>query len=211
MQNDVQLFVRDAYKNGASADEIRGALKSAGWQQDEIENALGMYAGVAFGSPVPKRKPYLSAREAFMYLLLFLTLYLSSISFGTLIFQYVNIWLPDALQPSYLMNDTMDAIRMSTSMLIVSFPVFMFMSWLMAKGIEKDPDKRSSRIRKWLTYITLFIAAGVIIGDLVTLVYNLLRGELTLRFDLKILTILVIAGTIFGYYLWDLRKEEQKS
>jgi hypothetical protein len=38
----------------------------------------------------------------------------------------------------------------------------------------------------------------------------LLGGELTIRFFLKVLTIAVIAGTIFGYYLWDLRREEEE-
>jgi hypothetical protein len=59
-----------------------------------------------------------------------------------------------------------------------------------------------------LTYITLFVAAGVLIGDLISLVFNFLGGELTVRFVLKVLTVGVIAGTIFGHYLWDLRKEE---
>ena len=60
------------------------------------------------------------------------------------------------------------------------------------------------------TYLTLFVAASVLIGDFITLVYNLLGGELTTRFMLKVLTIAVIAGTIFFYYLPDLRLEDTK-
>ena len=56
--------------------------------------------------------------------------------------------------------------------------------------------------------MTLVIAAGALIGDTTTLVYNLLGGELTLRFVLKVLVVAFIAGGIFGYYLWDLRREE---
>ena len=33
-------------------------------------------------------------------------------------------------------------------------------------------------------------------------------GDLSLRFVLKVLVVGVIAGTVFGYYLWDLRQEE---
>ena len=63
--------------------------------------------------------------------------------------------------------------------------------------------QRSSAI-----YLTLFIAAGCLIGDMTTLVYQLLGGELTVRFMLKVIVVGAIAGTVFGYYLHDLRREE---
>lgn len=208
MNSELSLFVRESLAKGVSRKEIQGNLKKAGWQDDEVRQALGAYADMTSAVPVPRRRPYLNAREAFLYLVLFLTLYISAVSFGTLVFQYINNWLPD---PVLGLNANIDAIRFSTSSLIIAFPVFYFVSWIVAKAIRKDPDKRSSKIRKWLTYITLFIAAGIIIGDLITLVFNLLGGELTLRFVLKVLTVGGIAGVIFGYYLWDLRKEEKES
>lgn len=51
----------------------------------------------------------------------------------------------------------------------------------------------------------------VLVGDMITLVYNLLGGELTARFVLKIVVAGVIAGAIFGYYLTDLRHEEKEA
>jgi len=101
------------------------------------------------------------------------------------------------------------SIRMAVASLIVAFPIYMWLSQLTLKEVRRDPEKKSSKIRKWLTYITLFIAAGVIIGDLITLIFNLLGGDLTTRFVLKVVVVLVIAGMIFGYYLWDLRTEEK--
>jgi hypothetical protein len=47
----------------------------------------------------------------------------------------------------------------------------------------------------------------VIIGDLVSTINTLLTGEITVRFILKALTILIVAGIIFGYYLDDVRRE----
>jgi hypothetical protein len=64
-------------------------------------------------------------------------------------------------------------------------------------------------VRRWLTYLTLFIAACVLIGDFVSLVYNVLGGELTVRFVLKVLTVGIIAGTVFWYYLSELRLDER--
>ena len=48
----------------------------------------------------------------------------------------------------------------------------------------------------------------MLIGDVTTLVYNALGGELTIRFLLKIVTVALIAGTAFVYYLRDLRRDE---
>jgi hypothetical protein len=210
MTNELTLFVKEALERGQTRDQIKGALEQAGWQADEIRNALQAYADLSFPIPVPRRKPYLNAREAFLYLLLFLTLYWSSFSFGQLLYQFINRAYPDALMPFSYMGDT-STIRMDVASLLIAFPVFLWISWFLAKGIAKDPEKRSSKIRKWLTYLTLFIAAGIIIGDLIALVFNLLAGELTPRFILKVLTVGGIAGAIFGYYLMELRKDETAS
>ena len=72
------------------------------------------------------------------------------------------------------------------------------------------PTKRASKIRRRLTYVTLFIASCVLIGDFTYVVYSFLGGELTVRFVLKALVVAVIAGTAFGYYLWDLRANERE-
>ena len=83
------------------------------------------------------------------------------------------------------------------------------MSRLMNRETMVDPTKRMSPVRRWLTYLTLFIAASVLIGDVTTLVYSLLGGELTTRFVLKVLVVAAIAGTVFWFYVSDLRVDEQ--
>lgn len=206
MASELQSFVKAALEHGQSRKSIKDVLKKAGWPADEIVTAMDAYAELEFPIPVPRRKPYLSAREAFMYLVMFLTLYISAVSFGTLLFQFINKWYPD---PLLYMSPNISAIREAASSLIISYPVFVFVAWRLERAIRRDPEKRTSKVRKWLTYVTLFIAAGVIIGDLITLVSNLLRGELTTPFVLKVIVVGVIAGTIFGYYLIDLRKEEK--
>jgi hypothetical protein len=90
----------------------------------------------------------------------------------------------------------------------VAFPVFLYLSWLTSRDIALDPNKRASKVRRWLTYLTLFVAACALIGDVTVLVYNLLGGELTVRFLLKVVTVAAIAGTAFAYYLRDLRQDE---
>lgn len=205
-------FVKDALARGQSRASIEDALLQAGWKADQVKHALGAFAQVdKFPIPVPKPKPYLSAREAFMYLVLFTTLYLTTFNLGRLIFQFINLGFPDPAAYYDFVNSARQAIRFSVSSLIIAFPIFMYLSLLIGRAIKRDPSKRASKVRKWLTYMTLFVAAGVIIGDLTALVYGLLGGELSLRFALKALTVGVIAGGIFGYYLWDLQQEERET
>ncbi|MDD5252197.1 MAG: DUF5671 domain-containing protein [Patescibacteria group bacterium] len=209
MTEDLKSFIKDALVAKLPRPQIQSALEAAGWPKEEIVNALALFAESDFPLPVPRPKPYMSAREAFIYLLMFLCLYLSAWSFGAIIFSLVNQWLPD-LATGY-QQPIGEAVRMPIAMLVVSFPVYFTLTWRTVQAVKRDTEKRASKIRKWLTYLTLFVAAGTIIGDLIALLYNLLGGELTLRFGLKVLTVLFIAGMIFGYYLWDLRNEEKKA
>jgi hypothetical protein len=147
-------------------------------------------------------------KDVFLHLLAILTLYASAIAFIALIFQYINVLIPDPLemQGGYALQSSYQAIRWAIASLIVIFPVYIFSVWYLNKNYIASPEKRNLRIRKWLIYFTLFAAALIIIGDLVALIFNLLGGELTTRFLLKVLTVFFVAGSVFYYYLWDLRR-----
>jgi len=101
-------------------------------------------------------------------------------------------------------------MRSALAALVIVFPVFFWVSWFLKKDIAKFPEKKELKIRKWLLYLTLFVAALVIIGDLVTLVRNFLEGELSQRFVLKVIAILFIAGSVFLHYLSELKEDVQK-
>jgi len=200
-------FVKDALSRGVSRQQIEQVLRSSGWPPEQVHSALAAFAPVDFPIPVPRPRPSLSAREAFMYLLLFTTLYLVAYNLGSLLFDIVNRMFPDpaAFRPDQYARDSM---RWSISSLIVALPVFLYMAHLAGQQVERDRTKRSSPIRRWLTYLTLFNAACVLIGDVVTLVYNVLGGEVTARFASKVIVVAAIAGTIFWYYLSELRSDE---
>lgn len=149
-------------------------------------------------------------KDFFLHLLAMVTLYGGAVSFTVLIFQYVNVLLPDVLEGDgyYRLRGAYSIIRWQIASLIIVFPTYVLTSWRLAKDYDRDPEKRNLRIRRWLIYFTLFVAALIIIGDLVTLVYNLLGGETTPRFLFKIAAVLFVAGSVFGYYFWDLRKHK---
>lgn len=164
---------------------------------------------IDFPLPVPKPKPYLSARETFFYLLLFVTLYISAFNFGNLLFIFIDQAFPDPAMMAPNADWISFRIRGAVSALVVAFPLFLYLSRKIANELQNTPAGRSSGVRRWLTYLTLFIAACIILGDVSALLFNLLGGELTVRFVFKALVVAVIAGTVFIYYLKGLRREER--
>lgn len=95
------------------------------------------------------------------------------------------------------------------STVVVAFPVFLYVAWLLGRELRADVTKRASRIRRQLTYLTLLVAAAFLIGDVTTLIYNFLGGDMTVRFVLKVVTVAIIAGAGFWYYLRELRQDER--
>jgi len=199
-------FIDSALRAGKSRDEISHALADAGWSKEQVDDGLKFFADVPFTVPVPRPRAQLSARDAFLYLLMFGTLYVSAFQFGNLLFSFINLALPDGLN-QFAEQRAEQAIRWAIASLIIAFPVAVWLHTKLQREVQRDPTRRQSAVRRWLTYLTLLIAAGVIVGDGITLTYNLLSGELTLRFILKALVIAGIAGSGFFYFLRMIRHD----
>ena len=144
-------------------------------------------------------------RDVFLHLLAIVMLYWSAVSFITLLWQTINHFMPDVL--NYYPAGITEPLRFAVASLIIVFPVFILTSWYLNKIYRREYVVRESKIRKWLLYLTLFVASITVIVDLVVVVLNLLAGDATLKFILKALSVLVVAVVIFGYYLDDVRKE----
>jgi len=145
-------------------------------------------------------------RDVFLHLLAIVTLYWSAVSFVTLMWQYINYFFPDTLN-YFSYSGFNEIIRFAVSSLIIVFPLFILVSWFLNRIYAKETVVRESKIRKWLLYLTLFVTSLIIIGDLVTVINIFLGGEITARFTLKALSLIVVAGVIFGYYLDDVRRD----
>ena len=123
-----------------------------------------------------------------------------------LIFEYVNEIFPDPLINGGFGAD-LSQMRTSISILLIMFPVYLGMTLFLRKDVIAHPEKRDGGFRKFFMYLTLFIAALTLIIDLVTLVNSFLMGDLSTHFSLKVLTVLIVAGAVFAYYFWDMKRE----
>ena len=148
-------------------------------------------------------KPKTSPKDFFLHVGAMLTLYVSAISLINLLFDVINVAFPDQLQ-SYV-DPYSYSLRLSVAALIILYPLYLFLMRTIRVDSEMHPEKREVGVRKWLTYLTLFVAGIAVVVDLITLINTFLGGEITTRFVLKVLTVLLVAGVVFGYYLYDLR------
>lgn len=206
--DQLQNFVRESLAAGRTRPEIEQALRRAGWSEEQVEDALAAWSAIEFPIPVPSPRPYVSAREAFLYLVLYTSLFTSAYSLGEMLFIFIERGFPD---PARGTNAWFEYdLRWAIARLVVSLPVFLFTAHRIGRMLRRDPGKQGSPVRKWLTYIALFIAGLFVVGDVVTLVSYALGGDLTVRFLLKVATVALIAGTIFLYYLHELGRDERK-
>lgn len=154
-------------------------------------------------------EPKTTPKDVFLHLLMMVMLYIGVISLIALSFAYIDYQYPDPL--TYYPGDTLDTIRFSSSMLVVAFPLLLLFSWFIQRDLRQNPKKHELRFGKWLTYLTLFVAAITIIIDLIQLVHHFYSGDLTTPFTLKVLSVLIITGAVFGYYIWDVQSEPHNS
>lgn len=207
---ELRGYVRRAIETGQPRDRIHATLLRAGWSEAQALRALESWAELPGPLAVPRPRAQVSAREAFLYLTLFAALYLTAWYLGALVFDLIEIAVPDPAEAGWRDLARGGSIRWAVAALVVAVPLYLSLTRKMNREMAADPVRRHSSVRQWLGHMTLFIAALVVIGALMTTVYNLLAGELTLRFVLKVLTVTGIAAAIFGYYRADLRTEPHR-
>ncbi len=209
MASSLHAFIAHARGKNMDHQTIRMLLLSAGWKEKDIASAL---ASETLTMTIPLPSDTGSARDAFFHLLAFTTLYATVISLVLLAFTYIGRWFPDAAMMDYAYANSSDfsTIRWSIAVIVISFPMFLFLSRVLHREFLSKPEKLNSGVRRWLTYLTLFVTACALIGDGITLLFTLLSGELTLRFILKVLAVLVLSGLPFGYYFSVLRIEHDQ-
>lgn len=149
-----------------------------------------------------------SARDFFLYLLGSISLYYVAVWLITLWFQYVNYFFPTGNYGGRV-NESM---KFAVASLIIVFPIYIALVWYLGKLVDREPERKALGIGRWLSYLTLAAAAVTIVISLVTLVFNLLEGEFTLRFLLKTFSVLLVAAMVFVYYFFDIKhKPEHKN
>ncbi len=205
--DQLRAFIDAAKSKDVADDFLVNLLKNKGWSERRIYAAFAGYYERLLSTPVPERGARIEyAGDAFLYLLAFISLSAWAFAAGSIFDSLIDRWITSALDypnPSSFRSQVAGQI----ATIIVAFPIFALVTRSIAANISRRPDLADSGVRKWLTYIALVLTAMCLIGDGIWFLTSYLTGELTLRFVLKALVLLVLAGSIFSYYLASVRHD----
>lgn len=154
-------------------------------------------------------------RVGFFFLCLgvLITLITSVVSFLNLVFDTLDKRFPDVLNSTYQYGySTYDyeSIRMSLATLIIFFPIFIIVSYFWRKYSKIDIGSIDEMFKKWVIYIILFLSSLVVVIDLVTLLRYFIAGEITSRFILKVVAVLIVAILVGLRHICLLRNIEER-
>ncbi|QQS58804.1 hypothetical protein IPN35_04335 [Candidatus Peregrinibacteria bacterium] len=147
------------------------------------------------------------AQNAFFYLTSFFSLSFVAFGVGNLLFSMVHFYFPESTN-LYSQDFSQDSLKFGIAALLIASPVYFFTTKTLYRFLAEKKLSYESGIRRWLTYVVLFITIATVLGDLVTTLYSFLGGELTIRFLLKSLIILGISGGIFLFYFLDVHTND---
>lgn len=145
-----------------------------------------------------------TAKDFFIQLGALITLYVSVISLINLLFAIINQVFPDAL--SYYPSSESYTVRWTISSLVILFPLYIYLARTISKDILVNAFKKDLWIKKWTKYLTLFLTGSAVIIDLIVLLNTFLGGEISIRFILKVLAVLIVTGFTFYYHVYDTHK-----
>lgn len=148
--------------------------------------------------------------DVFIYVGIGISLIVTVTNLLQVIFAAIERKFVDTLSYGGYVDASYSDVRFAIASLVVLFPIYLGLSWYVSKDIQKYLYKQDIWVRKALIYGTLFITVLSLIGTLVSVIYTYLGGELSVRFGYKAGAVFAIAGLLFAYYTYSLRRNYSK-
>jgi hypothetical protein len=120
---------------------------------------------------------------------------------------FINSWVP-VVGNGYSGYVSSYGINNSIAALLVSGPVFISLFFITNKKYSADPQMKKSPSKKLLNYITLIITFIILLSQTIFAITTTLNDKFTLNYGCQILLTFAITGTIFAYYLYEVRIEK---
>ncbi|MEK7129177.1 MAG: DUF5671 domain-containing protein, partial [Patescibacteria group bacterium] len=120
------------------------------------------------------QKPKTTPKDFFLHLGAIAALYISAVSVLTLLFEIIDQLFP---KPFEYTDPYAGGVSLAMAMLMVAFPLYLFFMRVISSAERAVPEKRDLPVRRWLVYLTLFLAGAAIAVDLIVLLQKFFAGE----------------------------------
>ena len=218
VSKELDSYIEKLRKNGTDDHVIKQNLIAAGWQENDIDQALNPPTPPAPPAPSFRDQPMNaqsnphsapSMWDAFEHILLFISLYVLATAIAFILHYFIDHWFPavDDTERYIARGFAKTMLRIYNASLIVSYPLFVFFFWRITKRTMEFPALRSLRSRKFLIYLTLVVTFLIMISYIIYTIFSFLEGNITVNFILHLIVTLAVAGSVFGYYLQQVRED----
>lgn len=151
---------------------------------------------------------------AFEYILLFISLYVLSTALALAIHFYIDRWLPDIANDYYKIGSSLSSfqnmlLRGYLAAIIVAYPLFSLVFLHLIKRKKEDPGILELKSRKVLIYLTLVATFVFLLYNIIQIIYNFLGGNISFNFILHFLLTIGVSGSIFGYFLNEVKGDRK--
>ena len=146
------------------------------------------------------------AKYAFLYVLALIALAFTGIGLGQIVFQIINFNFPETTF-TYASGYLQEILRLGIAFVVVAAPIYYGVTRQINKELAAGRMNQETGVRRWLTYLILLAASGTAIGFLIGFLLSFLEGELTVKFALKVASVLLITSGFGFYYTYDLRRQ----
>lgn len=152
------------------------------------------------------------ALDVTYYILMFVSLVASLGALIGILFAAIDHRFKDVLELGNYYNELSvgDDVRISVAVLFVLFPLYIFLSWLQVKRIKLDMARVKLAIRTVYVYAIIVVTSLTIVGNFIYIIYNLLSGEVLVRFIPKSFVLLGLALCVLGYHVYLLKRDYTK-
>ena len=214
-------YIQKARQQKQSDKTISDNLIKSGWKREDVKLAISESKKSTPPPPPPQNTGQLISHygmyDTFAHIILFISLYILAFSIKNSLFIFIDYWLPGASSQinaserntSIFENLEKILLRIYMAAIIVSYPIFSFVFLRLTKRTILNPGLRNLKSRKVLIYLTLILTFMMILWSFQVTIFALISGGIELNTILWFTTGLIINGSIFAYYLFQI-KEDRK-
>lgn len=215
MPSSLESYIQAAREKNKSDESIKQTLVAAGWDEQQVNKALGIKDDDLPPPPPPNGKvtkeiPHVGMWTGFLYILFFISLYVLATAIGILFHNWVDADIPDVANLSMTRyTDDNALVRGAIAAVVVSYPIFLTLALILKKQLAKQPLVRNLRSRKILIYITLIGTFLIMLGHVIATIYGFLGGTLTANSVGHLGVTFLIAGAIFAYFINEVKNDRK--